>query len=247
MAAKAGAGQQLDQISNRVTGTTTACFEPSLDYCVVKVPRWDLKKFHRVSPLLGSCMKSVGEVMSIGRRFEEALQKAVRMVNPLVQGFDLPAVEWSEAEVLSLLKHPDDRRIHAIALAMERGMSVADIHAVTKIDKWFLSKLDHIHRARAWLKGPRAGGAGQGAHEGAQVPRLQRPADRQRAGVLRGAGGPEQAREGESGARAAQGGGRGAGGEAGGHAGGGVPCDDELPVRDVQRVRCTTWRSTTTA
>ena len=153
VAAKLALGNNLIQISNRVTGTTTACFEPSLDYCVVKVPRWDLKKFHRVSPLLGSCMKSVGEVMSIGRRFEEALQKAVRMVNPLVQGFDLPAVEWSEAEVLSLLKHPDDRRIHAIALAMERGMSVADIHAVTKIDKWFLSKLDHIHRARAWLKG----------------------------------------------------------------------------------------------
>ena len=153
VAAKLALGNNLIQISNRVTGTTTACFEPSLDYCVVKVPRWDLKKFHRVSPLLGSCMKSVGEVMSIGRRFEEALQKAVRMVNPLVQGFDLPAVEWSEAEVLSLLKHPDDRRIHAIALAMERGMSVADIHAVTKIDKWFLNKLDHIHRARAWLKG----------------------------------------------------------------------------------------------
>ena len=153
VAAKLALGKNLIQISNRVTGTTTACFEPSLDYCVVKVPRWDLKKFHRVSPLLGSCMKSVGEVMSIGRRFEEALQKAVRMVNPLVQGFDLPAVEWSDEEVMNLLKHPDDRRIHAIALGMERGMGVDAIHAITKIDKWFLSKLDHIHQARVWLKG----------------------------------------------------------------------------------------------
>ena len=153
VAAKLALGNNLIQISNRVTGTTTACFEPSLDYCVVKVPRWDLKKFHRVSPLLGSCMKSVGEVMSIGRRFEEALQKAVRMVNPLVQGFDLPAVEWSEKEVEQRLRHPDDRRIHAIALALERGSTVDDVHAITKIDKWFLYKLDHIHRARSWLRG----------------------------------------------------------------------------------------------
>ena len=153
VAAKLALGNNLIQISNRVTGSTTACFEPSLDYCVVKIPRWDLKKFHRVSPLLGSCMKSVGEVMSIGRRFEEALQKAVRMVNPLAQGFDLPPTEWSKEEYMRLLKHPDDRRIHAIALAFEKGMTVDDVHAITKIDNWFLNKLHYIHNARQWLKG----------------------------------------------------------------------------------------------
>ena len=153
VAAKLALGNNLIQISNRVTSTTTACFEPSLDYCVVKVPRWDLKKFHRVSPLLGSCMKSVGEVMSIGRRFEEALQKAVRMVNPLVQGFDLPSVDWSEEELVRLLQHPDDRRIHALALALERNYSIDRIHSITKIDNWFLAKLNNIHLARKWLAG----------------------------------------------------------------------------------------------
>ena len=91
--------------------------------------------------------------MSIGRRFEEALQKAVRMVNPLVQGFDLPSVEWSEEETLQLLRHPDDRRIHAIALALKRGYSVEKVHDITKIDNWFLYKLEHIHQARQWLQG----------------------------------------------------------------------------------------------
>ncbi|KAK8797635.1 hypothetical protein WA158_005981 [Blastocystis sp. Blastoise] len=146
VAAKLALGKNLIQIQNSITHTTSACFEPSLDYCVVKVPRWDLKKFHKVSPTLGSCMKSVGEVMAIGRNFEEAIQKALRMVNPLVNGFEAPKNDIKEL-LHHLLTEPDDRRIYAIAYGLMNGMTVQEIHDLTKIDKWFLNKLNNIANA----------------------------------------------------------------------------------------------------
>lgn len=155
VAAKLALGCNLIQLTNRVTGTTSACFEPSLDYCVVKIPRWDLKKFQHVSSLLGSCMKSVGEVMSIGRTFEEALQKAVRMVNPLVNGFEIyEELRGYDMDMIhSMLVDADDHRLFIIAYALEKGMSIDTIHDITKIDKWFLQRLYHIHQARQSVKG----------------------------------------------------------------------------------------------
>jgi len=153
VAAKLGLGIELPQIQNSVTQNTSACFEPSLDYCVTKVPRWDLRKFDRVSYHLGSAMKSVGEVMGIGRNFEESIQKALRMVNEANPGFDrgnYPTPEAkSDAERLELIKaelaKPTDRRVFAIADAMfDYGMTVDEIWEITKIDKWFLSKLAKI-------------------------------------------------------------------------------------------------------
>ena len=152
VAAKLALGKNLIQIQNSITHTTSACFEPSLDYCVVKVPRWDLKKFHKVSPRLGSCMKSVGEVMAIGRNFEEAIQKAIRMVNPLVNGFEAPKDDIKDI-LVPLLTEPDDRRIYAIAYALQHGMTVEEIHNLTKIDNWFLYKLRNISEATTFLQG----------------------------------------------------------------------------------------------
>ncbi|KAG5291411.1 carbamoyl-phosphate synthase [Histoplasma ohiense] len=138
VAAKLGLGIPLNEISNSVTKVTCACFEPSLDYVVVKIPRWDLKKFTRVSTQLGSSMKSVGEVMSIGRTFEEAIQKAIRSV-------DFHNVGFNETNALMSIKAelqtPSDQRLFAIANAMHSGYSVDDIWEFTKIDKWFLRKL----------------------------------------------------------------------------------------------------------
>ena len=150
VATKLSLGNDLVSIRNSVTKTTTACFEPSLDYCVVKVPRWDLKKFNRVSNTLGSSMISVGEVMAIGRNFEEAIQKAVRMVNPNLDG-----LEGKSDPNLSLddqLKIPTDRRLFAVQEALEVGRSVDDVHALSKIDKWFLSKLKNIALIKAACK-----------------------------------------------------------------------------------------------
>ena len=141
IAAKLGLGIPLKKISNSVTKVTCACFEPSLDYVVVKMPRWDLKKFTRVSTQLGSSMKSVGEVMSIGRNFEEALQKAIRAIDFHNLGFnETPALMSIDDE----LQTPSDQRLFAIANAMYAGYSVDKIWEMTKIDKWFLNKLEGL-------------------------------------------------------------------------------------------------------
>ncbi|KAF2734952.1 carbamoyl-phosphate synth [Polyplosphaeria fusca] len=138
VAAKLGLGIPLNEVSNSVTRVTCACFEPSLDYVVVKIPRWDLKKFLRVSTLLGSSMKSVGEVMSIGRTFEEAIQKAIRAIDSHNLGFNETAALMKIDEELQT---PSDQRLFAIANAMKSGYSVEKIWEMTKIDKWFLSRL----------------------------------------------------------------------------------------------------------
>ena len=140
IAAKLGLNIPLNEIKNTVTKVTCACFEPSLDYVVVKIPRWDLKKFTRVSTLLGSSMKSVGEVMSIGRTFEEAIQKAIRSVDPSNLGFNETAALMS-IDIDTELQTPSDQRMFALANAMHNGYSVEKIWQLTKIDKWFLYKL----------------------------------------------------------------------------------------------------------
>lgn len=138
IAAKLGLGIPLKEISNSVTKVTCACFEPSLDYVVVKMPRWDLKKFTRVSTQLGSSMKSIGEVMSIGRTFEEAIQKAIRAIDFHNLGFNETKALMS---IDDELQTPSDQRLFAIANAMNAGYSVDKIWEMTKIDKWFLHKL----------------------------------------------------------------------------------------------------------
>ncbi|KAH8917440.1 isoaspartyl dipeptidase-like protein, partial [Atractiella rhizophila] len=143
IAAKLGLGIPLNDIKNTVTKLTSACFEPSLDYIVVKIPRWDLKKFNRVSTLLSSSMKSVGEVMAIGRTFEETMQKAIRSIDFAYAGFGKnDDIEDIETE----LENPSDKRLFAIANALHAGRSVDDIWSITKIDKWFLRKLENIVR-----------------------------------------------------------------------------------------------------
>jgi carbamoyl-phosphate synthase/aspartate carbamoyltransferase len=138
VAAKLGLGIPLNEIKNSVTKVTSACFEPSLDYVVIKIPRWDLKKFLRVSTLLGSSMKSVGEVMAIGRTFEEAIQKAIRSIDLNNLGFNETAALM---KIDQELQTPSDQRLFAIANAMKAGYSVDKIWEMTKIDKWFLSRL----------------------------------------------------------------------------------------------------------
>ena len=141
IAAKLGLGIPLNEISNSVTKVTCACFEPSLDYVVVKIPRWDLKKFTRVSTHLNSSMKSVGEVMAIGRTFEEAIQKAIRSIDFHNMGFnDTTALMAIDQE----LQTPSDQRLFAIANAMHNGYSAEKIWEMTQIDKWFLKKLKKL-------------------------------------------------------------------------------------------------------
>nr|MBE5724557.1 rudimentary [Cucujiformia] len=140
VAAKLGLGIALPNIKNSVTGNTTACFEPSLDYCVVKMPRWDLRKFQRVSTKIGSSMKSIGEVMSIGRNFEEAFQKALRMVDENVSGFDPYIQKVEENE----LEKPTDKRMFVLAAALREGYTIDKLYDLTKIDKWFLRKMKNI-------------------------------------------------------------------------------------------------------
>jgi carbamoyl-phosphate synthase/aspartate carbamoyltransferase len=143
VAAKLGLNIPLNKIKNSVTKVTCACFEPSLDYVVVKIPRWDLKKFRRVSTLLGSAMKSVGEVMAIGRTFEEALQKAIRSVDPSNLGFH----QTSQDTLVTLdqeLQTPSDQRMFALANAFHSGYTVDKIWELTNIDKWFLRKLKKL-------------------------------------------------------------------------------------------------------
>jgi carbamoyl-phosphate synthase/aspartate carbamoyltransferase len=150
VATKISLGIDLVSIKNSVTKTTTACFEPSLDYCVVKMPRWDLKKFSRVSNDLGSYMLSVGEVMSIGRNFEECIQKAVRMVNPNLDGLNGNAVDYETNPAIldEQLKRPTDERLFYLMAALDTGYTVDRIHDLTKIDRWFLSKLNRISLLR---------------------------------------------------------------------------------------------------
>jgi carbamoyl-phosphate synthase large subunit len=148
VAAKLGLGIPLPEIRNSVTRSTTACFEPSLDYIVVKMPRWDLTKFTQVSKEIGSSMKSVGEVMSVGRSFEESIQKAIRMVNTGNTGYEEKEIPDLDKE----LTRPTDMRIFALAKAMNKGYTVDKLHDMTKIDKWFLHKLQNIHDLKADIR-----------------------------------------------------------------------------------------------
>ena len=143
VAAKLGLGYGLFDLKNSVTKTTPAFFEPALDYIVCKIPRWDLSKFHGVSRKIGSSMKSVGEVMSIGRSFEEAIQKGLRMIGQGAHGF-VGNKELQVADIDEALKEPTDKRIFVISKAMRAGYTVDQIHALTKIDRWFLDKLSNI-------------------------------------------------------------------------------------------------------
>ena len=143
VAAKLGMGYGLFELKNSVTRTTSAFFEPALDYVVCKIPRWDLSKFRGVDKELGSSMKSVGEVMAIGRNFEEALQKGLRMIGQGMHGF----VENKELEIPDIdaaLRGPTDKRVFVISKAMHKDYTIDQIHDLTKIDKWFLQKLKHI-------------------------------------------------------------------------------------------------------
>ena len=144
VAAKLALGYGLHELPNAVTGTTTAFFEPALDYVVVKMPRWDLKKFRHVRRQLGSGMKSVGEVMAIGRKFEEALQKALRMLETGAVGLVGNEDFFEFDNLRKELKEPTEERIFAIAEAMRNGMEVQQIHRLSHIDKWFLYKLQNI-------------------------------------------------------------------------------------------------------
>ena len=180
VAAKLSLGKDLVSIRNSVTKTTTACFEPSLDYCVVKMPRWDLHKFPRVSHRLGSSMISVGEVMAVGRSFEEAIQKAVRMVAPGSIGLeggggsDVGSDDGDGEQLAEAIRRPTDRRLFQVQRALELGWSVDRLHDLSRIDRWYLQKLKNIQLCRRQLEvmgaappggtgGP--GGAGGGCGE----------------------------------------------------------------------------------
>ena len=135
IAAKLGLGANLGELPNAITRATKACFEPALDYVVVKAPRWDLQKFRGASPNIGSSMKSVGEVMAIGRTFEEALQKALRMLDTRPPVFD---------DVRRILREPTPERIYAVMAALRSGITIDEIHALSHIDRWFLQKVARI-------------------------------------------------------------------------------------------------------
>lgn len=145
IAAKLGLGYGLHKLKNSVTKTTSAFFEPALDYVVVKIPRWDLGKFNGVSHLLGSSMKSVGEIMAIGRSFEESIQKGLRMIGQGMHGFTANK-ELKIENIDESLQNPTDQRIFSIALALKKGYTVDKIHQLTGIDRWFLEKLHNILR-----------------------------------------------------------------------------------------------------
>ena len=143
VAAKLGLGYGLFELKNSVTKTTSAFFEPALDYVAVKIPRWDLTKFRGVKRELGSSMKSVGEVMAIGRTFEEALQKGLRMIGQGMHGF-VENHEIKLRDIAKALHEPTDMRIFVVSKAMKLGYSIEQIHQLTMIDRWFLQKLKHI-------------------------------------------------------------------------------------------------------
>ncbi|CAB1117947.1 unnamed protein product [Ectocarpus sp. CCAP 1310/34] len=146
VAAKLGMGITLPDIENAITKRTMACFEPSLDYCVTKIPRWDLSKFEGVSSNIGSAMSSVGEVMAIGRTWEESMQKALRMTDPsAIDGFQPHGRIRTMPEMLKVLDKPTDLRVYTIAQVMAEGsMTVDEIHDLSKIDHWFLRRLERI-------------------------------------------------------------------------------------------------------
>lgn len=153
VAAKLALGLPMTDVKNAVTKKTQACFEPSLDYIVTKIPRWDMSKFQGVSTQIGSAMKSVGEVMGIGRTVEESMQKAMRMVDPSVPGFQPSSIKGFDSmdELKKELDVPTDRRVFAIAQALhEKTMTVDEIHDITKIDHWFLRRLEAI--VKTWDK-----------------------------------------------------------------------------------------------
>jgi carbamoyl-phosphate synthase large subunit len=152
VAAKLVLGYRLPDLLNSITKKTTACFEPALDYLVVKIPRWDLKKFRRVSKKIGSEMKSVGEVMAIGRNFEEAIQKATRMLQIGMYGV-VGNESYSFKNLEKELKHPTDERLFGIAEALKKGYAIDKIYHLTKIDRWFLSKIKNIVDLEAKLRG----------------------------------------------------------------------------------------------
>ncbi len=169
VAAQLALGHALTDLANRVTGVTRACFEPALDYVVVKVPRWDFNKFRGASTRLGSAMKSVGEVMGIGRSFEEAFQKALRMLDIGAEGV-IPTDALTVSDLRKELRHPTDRRVFAIALAFQSGFTLDEVHALTRIDRWFLQRIHGMtelahkltlssFRAVSALKGPEVGTA----------------------------------------------------------------------------------------
>uniref|UniRef100_A0ABM5FAK9 carbamoyl-phosphate synthase (ammonia) n=1 Tax=Pogona vitticeps TaxID=103695 RepID=A0ABM5FAK9_9SAUR len=157
IAAKIALGIPLPEIENVVSGKTTACFEPSLDYIVTKVPRWDLDRFPGASSKIGSSMKSVGEVMAIGRTFEESFQKALRMCHPSVDGFTacLPMnKDWpSNVDLRKDVAEPSSNRVYAMAKALHENIPVDDIHKLTDIDKWFIYKMHNIVKMEEHLKG----------------------------------------------------------------------------------------------
>lgn len=145
VAAKLALGHTLPELKNAVTKTTTACFEPALDFLVLKVPRWDLSKFEHAATKIGTEMKSVGEVMAIGRSFEEVLQKALRMISVGSEGFTAQSSEkFAISDYMQQIKVPTTQRVFAIAEAMRRGVSVSDIYAASKIDMWFLDKMKNV-------------------------------------------------------------------------------------------------------
>jgi carbamoyl-phosphate synthase large subunit len=146
MATKLALGYTLPELWNRITSVTTACFEPALDYVVVKIPRWDLSKFQRVDPRIGPQMKSVGEVMAIGRCFEEAVQKAVRMLDIGKPGIacNRPDREYVTEEIRERLQYPSDERLTLIVHALRSGFTVEEVYQLTGIDPWFLNKIVNI-------------------------------------------------------------------------------------------------------
>src|SRR3989339_996043 len=150
VAAKLALGYSLTELKNSITLSTIACFEPALDYCVVKIPRWDLKKFRMVSTKIGTSMKSVGEVMAIGKTFQEALQKALRMLDigamGLVTKKDELGKKSSHGKLITELREPTDERVFSIPYAFKAGMSLDEIYEHTRIDRWFLSKIANIVR-----------------------------------------------------------------------------------------------------
>ncbi|NTU52078.1 MAG: carbamoyl-phosphate synthase large subunit, partial [Candidatus Aminicenantes bacterium] len=156
IAAKLALGHLLPDLPNSITKVTSACFEPALDYLVVKIPRWDLKKFGRVSKKIGSEMKSVGEVMAVGRSFEEAIQKAARMLQVGVYGL-VANENYSFRSLEKELRQPTDERLFGIAEALKKGFTVDRIHELTRIDRWFLHKIKSVVDCEARLCGRRLG------------------------------------------------------------------------------------------
>ena len=157
MSAKIGLGYSLSEMVNRITKSTTACFEPSLDYIVCKHPRWDFAKFELVNRKLGPTMKSVGEVMAVGRTFEESLQKAIRMLGIGHDGLVLNRAhskKYTEEEIEDKLSHPDDCILYHVAVALQMGITVKRINQLSSIDPWFIEKIQNITKAQKEIKKP---------------------------------------------------------------------------------------------